>query len=87
MVEMSDEPTDRLTRLAAGITAGLESEENADVRAIIMLDDGNLGGIMMHGYDDGIEAMTDLLIHMRAIFKAYGKDIELITIPDSPEGL
>jgi hypothetical protein len=85
--EMYDEPVDRLTQLAADVMEGLDTEENSDVRGILMLDDGKRGGIIMHGYEDGVEAMADLFIHMRAIFKAHGKDIELIAIPDSPEGL
>lgn len=86
-VNMSYEPTDRLTRLAVQITAGLETEENSDVRAIIMLDDGKMGGIMMHGYEDGTEAAADLFVHMRAMFRAQGKELELVAIPDSPEGV
>lgn len=74
------EPHDRLTQLCAEMTAVLDAkgEEVADVRGIVMLYDGQRGGVVLHGYDDDIEAMTDLFMHLKAIFEANGKSLLLI---------
>ena len=72
-------PHDRLTRLAAAMTDALETDpeyQDGD-KAIVMLDDGTRGGIVLHGYDDDVQAMTDLLCHLKAIFEANGKRLEL----------
>ena len=47
-------------------------------RCIVFLDDGDKGGIVIHGYEDFADAMTDLLMHMRAIFKANGKQMDIM---------
>jgi len=72
-------PHDRLTRLAAAMTAALEAdpEYRDGDKAIVMLDDGSGSGIVLHGYDDDAQAMTDLLCHLRAIFEANGKRLEV----------
>jgi hypothetical protein len=73
------EPHDRLTRLAAAMTAALEADpgyRDGD-KAIVMLDDGTRGGICLHGYDDDVQAMTDLICHLKAIFEANGKRLEM----------
>jgi hypothetical protein len=84
---ISDEPHDRLTELCAQMTEVLNEPENNDIKAIVFLNDDNRGGIQTHGYDDPMEATADLFVHMRAIFRALGKELELIAIPESPEGL
>jgi hypothetical protein len=86
-VRVSDQPHDRLTRLCVRMTEPLDETENDDVKAIVFLNDTESGGIQIHGYDDAAEAMTDLFIHMRAIFRSMGKDLSFIPVPDSPEGL
>jgi hypothetical protein len=83
----SDKPIDRLTGLCAEMTPVLDRPENADVRAIVFLNDEQCGGIQVHGYDDMSTAMAELFIHMRAMFRSMGKDLEFVGIPDSPEGL
>jgi hypothetical protein len=50
-------------------------EHTDDDRCMVFLDDGKMGGLVTHGYDDLHEAMTDLLIHLRAMFRASGKDM------------
>ncbi len=84
---VSPVPIDRLTELAERIGAALDDSEHDDVRAAIMLDDGHMGGIMFHGYDDQAEALTALLEHMRAVFAASGLRLELVTIPNDPGDL
>ena len=83
----SYDPMDRLTRLTVEMTVPLERPENEDVKAIIFLQDGERGGIQIHGYDDQNEAMADLFMHMKAIFQSVGKDLDFIGIPNSPEGV
>jgi hypothetical protein len=86
-VTSHDHPVDRLTDLCAEMTVPLERPENADVKASIFLHDTERGGIVLHGYDDEVEAMAELFVHMKAVFNSIGKDIDFIGIPDSPEGL
>lgn len=83
------EPHDRLTRLCAAMmdVFDVHAEHGEGDKAIVMLDDGHRGGIVLHGYDDDMDAMVDLLVHVRAVFRASGKDLQLITVPDSPEGI
>lgn len=86
-VGVSDQPFDRLTELAAEMTKVLDAPEHADVRAIVFLNDAHSGGIQLFGYDDQVEAMAELFIHMKAIMNSMGKDLEFIPVPESPEGL
>jgi hypothetical protein len=73
----SDRPHDRLTQLCAEMTDLLDAKGAAvaDVKAVIMLDDGERGGIVLHGYDDDTDAMVDLFVHLKAIFEANGKQL------------
>ena len=49
--------------------------ERGDERCIVFLQDDERGGLVLHGYDDDTEAMADLLLHLRAIFQASGRDL------------
>ena len=62
-------------------------EYTSEVRCIVFLDDGKRGGLQLHGYDNDTEAMADLLVHLRAIFAANGKTLEIVTVPDDPRSL
>lgn len=86
-ITRGEEPMDRLTGLCAEMTTVLDEPENADVRAIIFLDTNTRGGIQIHGWEDDLDAMAHLFIHMQAVFRANGRDIDFVGIPDSPEGL
>jgi hypothetical protein len=86
-VTTNDHPVDRLTHLCAEMTVPCERPENADIKAIVFLNDRQRGGIVLHGYDSEAEAMAELFVHMKAVFNSIGKDLEFIGIPDSPEGL
>jgi hypothetical protein len=87
----STEPHDRLTRICDAMTKtmDLHPERLKGDRAIVFLDstDEKRGGINIHGYDDDIEAIVDLFMHMRAIMRANGKDLDFIAIPDDARGL
>jgi hypothetical protein len=90
----SNEPTDRLTRLCDAMTKAFMAhpEYNAETdRCIILIDDDDAGGLVIHGYDPE-HAETDAVIalfeHLRAIVRASGSgDVEFIMVPQSPEGI
>lgn len=75
-------PTDRLTRVCNSMIDTLENHyESLDTdKCMIFLDDGDRGGIVLHGYKDDMEAMVDLLVHLTAIFKANGKTLMLVPV-------
>jgi hypothetical protein len=78
-----DEPQDRLTRLCDAMAATLEAHpeyrEGVD-KAQIFIQDGERGGIVLHGYDDHSEAMAELLYHLTKVFKAHGQDIKIVSL-------
>jgi hypothetical protein len=76
----ADEPFDRLTELCAEMTAAIDRPENSDVKVIVFLNDEEHAGIQTHGYDDTMDAVTDLFIHMKAMFNASGKDLVFIPV-------
>lgn len=72
-------PFDRLTNLCQEMSTVLDREENRDIRAIIMLHDGERGGIEHYRIKDDNELVSVVLIHLKAIFAAYGKSISILT--------
>jgi hypothetical protein len=76
------QPHDRLTRLCDAMTAALEAdpEYREGDKAVIMLDDGSRGGIVLHGYDSDTDAMADLIMHLKAIFEANGKTLMIVPL-------
>lgn len=89
--KQTTEPHDRLTRICDAMTKtmDLHPEKKPDDKAIVFIDSDadQRGGLVMHGYTDSREAMVNLFMHMRAVFKASGMDLEFIGIPDDPSGL
>ncbi len=73
----SAEPHDRFTRLcdAMIVTLVTQTEYDADVKCIVFLNDDERGGLVLHGYEDDAEAISDLLIHLRAIFRSNGQEL------------
>ena len=90
-VRRTTEPHDRLTRICDAMTKqfDLHPEKLPGDRAIVFLDsqDDKRGGINIHGYDDDLEAIVDLFMHLRAMFRATGRDLELVGIPDDASGI
>lgn len=80
---MTDEPHDRLTRICGAMTATMDvhPETRHRDRAVIMLDDGEMGGIAMHGYEDPKDGLVDLVMHARAMFHSLGLGFEIIAMP------
>lgn len=74
------QPHDRLTRICDKMTQtfDLHPEHHEDDKCMVFLDDGHRGGLVIHGYEDEISAMADLLMHLKAMFKAAGKDMDIV---------
>lgn len=62
------------------ITTLENDPEHGSEKCIIFIQDDKNGGIVLHGYDDDSEAMVDLILHLKAIFKANGKDMILMPL-------
>jgi hypothetical protein len=77
---LNSEPVDRLTRVCDQMTKtfDMHPETRSTDRCMVFLDDGKRGGIVLHGYDDQYEAMTDLLVHLMAMFRASGKKMDIM---------
>jgi hypothetical protein len=84
-----DQPHDRLTRICAAMTDSFDAhaEHHADDKCMVFLDGDGQGGLVLHGYDDDMEAMVHLLMHLRAVFRANGKDLQIVSIPDDASGI
>jgi hypothetical protein len=79
----STEPTDRLTRLCDAMADALDAHpERGDEKCIVFLtsEADQRGGLQLHGYDDDDEALADLLMHLRAIFRAKGQEFLITTL-------
>lgn len=73
------EPHDKLTSFANDMLAPLEAA-GADLRAVVMVDDAERGGMVFHGYKDDADAIATILAHLRALLHANGQDLKVITI-------
>jgi hypothetical protein len=78
-IRESSEPFDRLTELCKTMTDSIETEENAEVKGIIFLNEGERAGIQLFGYDTTVEGMADLLVHLKALFASQGKQFGVMT--------
>ena len=72
-------PFDRLTELANEMQKLTDDPEYADVKGIVCLSDEDHGGIVMFGFEDETAALAQLLIHIKAVFQADGKDFGIMT--------
>ena len=82
----STTPQDRLTRICDDMIAtfNTNAEKRENDRAIVFLVDEIKGGIGLAGYEDDTEALLDLIIHLRAIFRARGQDIHFVPVGMTP---
>jgi hypothetical protein len=57
---------------------------DGDKAVVMLVDDGEGGGALTHlsGYTDDGDAIVDMFVHLRAIVRAGGRDLEFIGIPD-----
>lgn len=78
----TDGPHDRLTRLCEAMTDALDAHpERGEEKCIVFLQDAERGGLQLHGYEDETEAVVDLFIHLRAIFRSQGKELAFAPFP------
>jgi hypothetical protein len=77
-----DEPHDQLTRIADAMIETLIAhlEYTDKMRTMIFLDDGERGGIGLYNYENDNEAITDLILHLKAMFEANGKTVVIVPI-------
>jgi hypothetical protein len=69
-------PHDRSTRLCDAALNAIQTHPDYNgEKLIVFLNDGERSGIGLTGYEQDSEAMADLLIYLRAIFKANGKTL------------
>jgi hypothetical protein len=74
----SEEPSDRLTRLCDAMTKALDAHpERGEEKCVVFLQDGERGGLQLHGYDDDADAIIDVFMHLRAIFRSNGSDLQI----------
>jgi hypothetical protein len=79
-------PQDRLTRVGDTMLVafnGHDEKRDAD-RAIVFLRDETKGGIAIAGYADDKEAILDLVVHLRAMFRAHGQDLHFVPVGITP---
>ena len=78
------EPHDRLTRLCKTMTDALEAdpEYGPGIKCVVFLDSDveKRGGLQLHGYENDAEALANVLMHLRAIFRSNGSDLILTAI-------
>jgi len=89
-VTRSTVATDRLTRLAAAATDAFDAHPEHQVgdRCMVFVasEKDQRNGLVLHGYDKDSDAIIDLLVHLRAIFRANGRDLHVVPIGTTPEG-
>jgi len=86
MTTKSGTPQDRLTRICDTLLATFNghTEKHAIDRAIVFLVDEHKGGIGIAGYDDDNDALLDLVVHLRAMFRARGQDLHFVPVGTTP---
>lgn len=82
-----EQPHDRLTRICDAMTDTFDQhrEHRPADKCIVFLDDGTRGGIVIHGYDNDTDAMVDLIVHLKAVFEANGKQVDMMFL--GPDGV
>jgi hypothetical protein len=77
----SEEPHDRLTILANEMIERLrELTPDERVRCVVLLDDGEMGGIGVSGYDTSGDAIADIFVHLKAMFEANGQQLMVVPL-------
>jgi hypothetical protein len=81
------EPPERLTRLAGAMADALQGhpEYGDDIRAAFMVrdQDGGSGAALVgypEGQETGLDALSDVVMHIKALFQTAGIEFELSTV-------
>lgn len=79
-------PTDRLTRICDQMTTtfDLHPETQTGDRCMVFLDSDvdRMGGLVLHGYEDQRDALVNLLMHIRAMFRSMGKELDFMFLDE-----
>ena len=75
------EPHNPLTELCDQMLDVIHTPEHQHLKAVVMLaDDSNEGGMGLHGYDDEVDAVTDILVHAKALIESSGTGARIVVI-------
>ena len=78
-------PHNRATRLANACLDLLKLDpEYEGEKLIVFLDGEEVSSIGISGYEDDLEAMANLFMHLRAMFAAQGKELTLVGLAKTP---
>jgi len=83
--EQFDEPQDRLTRIAGRLIEAFEADpehEEGDRCALSFSDSGAEGGMVFFGYDDNVQALTDLLAFVQAASMTMGLRLDIVGLDE-----
>ena len=70
-------PFNRLTEISEDMLDAIAHHKN--VKAIVMLTEGEDNGIGLSGWEDDAEAIAYIFIHLQAIMRANGKELRVMT--------
>lgn len=78
-VKRSDDPQDDLTWLASAMTDALEAHPDyrEGITAVVMLSEGQRGGLTTFGFEDPNDSLEDVLSHAAALFEAHGLTLQV----------
>jgi Asp/Glu/hydantoin racemase len=87
-VTQHEEPVDRLTRMSDALldVFAQHPEYREGDKCIVFANDRKMGGSGIYGYEDQTEAMADLLLHIRAMFRASGKKMDIVFLGEDGVG-
>lgn len=89
-------PHDRLTLMANDLVQALRDRDDADtVKAIVLLQDGEAGGLALHGYGATImdeetasrEAAIDMILHLRSLLRVSTMDLATVLLAAQQRGM
>ena len=71
-----EQPHDRMTALCAEMTDTLEKRDDSEnIRSIVLLQEGENGGIQLGNYESIDQAIDDLTLHLKVLLKGEGKTL------------
>jgi hypothetical protein len=82
MTRRSHKPHSRLTYICDMLLGKFEGDPRTKTtdRICIFITGEETSGLVLGGYEDDLDAMTDLLIHMKKVFEANGKNLMILPI-------
>jgi len=83
MPTRSCKPHDRITYICDMLLHHFDADPRKldEDRICIFITGEEKSGLVMSGYEDDTEAITDILGHLKVIFEANGKSLMVVPIP------